>query len=237
VERRDMTIQEPKPTIQRVDAPLRQQVIEHMRRAVVTSEFKPGDRLVEKDLTERWQVSRTVIREALRQLEAEGLVTIVANRGPVVATLSRDDAAALYEVRAVLESMAAKLFVQRAEGSQVHALRVALQGVRSAFDADDPAGWLEAKDEFYSVLFVGAGNPVVQSMLKTVQARIQYLRGLSLSLAGRKRESIDELQRALVAIEARDSAAAGLAIEIHVQRAADAALAEFDAIAAVESTA
>lgn len=89
--------------VRRVAAPLREQVLELLRADILAAEFAPGQRLVESRLCERFEVSRTVIREVLRQLESEGLVALVPHRGPVVAELTRADAKALYEVRGALE--------------------------------------------------------------------------------------------------------------------------------------
>ncbi|GAC1594862.1 MAG: hypothetical protein NVS3B28_25840 [Candidatus Velthaea sp.] len=72
-----------------VAAPLRQQLTDVLRAAIADGQFKPGDRLIERDLCERTGVSRTSIREAFRALEAEGLIESIPNRGPVVARITR----------------------------------------------------------------------------------------------------------------------------------------------------
>src|SRR5687768_16541072 len=97
-----------RPRATPIAAPLRRQVIGLLRNAILTFEYEPGQRLVERDLCERFDVSRTVIREALRHLEAEGLIQIVPNRGPVVSAATPAEARDLYEVREALEPMAAR---------------------------------------------------------------------------------------------------------------------------------
>jgi DNA-binding GntR family transcriptional regulator len=82
----------PAPGIRRDAAPLRHQVLEFMRQAIISGRLAPGSRLVERELIEMMAVSRTVIREALRQLETEGLVATIANKGPVVRELSAGEA-------------------------------------------------------------------------------------------------------------------------------------------------
>src|ERR1700678_320881 len=81
---------------------LRQQVIEGLRLCISDLTFRPGDRLIERELCEMLGVSRTLIREALSQLVAEGLVQIIPHKGPIVAVMTADEARGLYEVRAVL---------------------------------------------------------------------------------------------------------------------------------------
>src|SRR5262245_9679086 len=86
--------------------PLRKQAEEGLRKAILSGQYDAGERLKERQLMESLGVSRTLLREALRQIEAEGLVTLVPNRGPVVSVLSYEDAEEIYEVRGILESQA-----------------------------------------------------------------------------------------------------------------------------------
>src|ERR1700730_10311746 len=89
--------------VERVAAPLRDQVLDGLRQAIVEQRLPPGQRLIERELVEQIGVSRTTIREVLRQLTAEGLVTTIPQKGAVVAAPSPEEAADLYEVRAALE--------------------------------------------------------------------------------------------------------------------------------------
>lgn len=248
--------------VRRVAAPLRQQVVGELRESILAARFEPGTRLVEKVLCERYEVSRTVVREALRQLEAEGLVRIVANRGPVVATLSPQEAASLYEVRGALEALAGSLFAQRATDEQCAALQQALQrvrdtvGKRGSARETGPAGTgsagtgpaeadsgstaaggepgmtelLNAKDAFYDTLVDGAHNPEIRATLRTVHARVQMLRGLSLRSSGRAphtERELAEITRA-AAVD-RDADRAWRACDRHVRAAAEVALAQLSA--------
>lgn len=212
--------------VRRVAAPLRQQVVEELRESILAARFEPGSRLVEKVLCERYEVSRTVVREALRQLEAEGLVHIVANRGPVVATLGAQEAAALYEVRGALEALAGSLFAQRATDEQCAALHRALERVRDSVDSG-MAELLRAKDAFYDTLVDGAHNPEIRTTLRTVHARVQMLRGLSLRSPGRAPHTARELEEITrAAADDRDAEAAWRACDRHVRSAAEVALAQ-----------
>ena len=83
----------PTPQMSRVAAPLRDQVSSALRQAIVERELPPGQRLVERELVDRLQVSRATVRESLRELEAEGLVTVIPQRGAVVASISLQEAA------------------------------------------------------------------------------------------------------------------------------------------------
>ena len=218
--------------ISRVAAPLRQQVVELLRRAIVNFDYSPGERLVERKLCERFDVSRTVVREALRQLESEGLVAMVANRGPVVAAVSEAEAEALLEVRAVLEALAGRLFARRATPLQCAVLKQRLAAVEEAFADGELTTVLPAKDAFYEALLDGANNEVIRTTLLTVHARVSLLRGLSLQAEGRAPQTLRELHAIVKAATDGDEDAAWAACEAHVRAAADVAFARLRAMPA-----
>jgi DNA-binding GntR family transcriptional regulator len=205
--------------VTRVAAPLRMQVVEQLREMIVSGDYGPGDRLVEAPLCEHFGVSRTVVREAIRQLESEGLVTIIANRGPVVTELSPADTQALYEVRMSLEGLAGLLFAERASQQQRDDLQTALDEVTAAFDEPGLRSRLAAKDRLYDVLIDGAANPMIRQMLRGIHARVQLLRGLSLQAPGRAEISLAELRKIVEAATAGDGDAARIACEEHVRQA------------------
>src|SRR3954451_11087538 len=110
----------------RVAAPLREQVLDVLRQAMLDFRLRPGQRLIEHELIEQIGVSRTTIREVLRELEAEGLVTTIPQKGAIVVVPSPEEAAELYEVRSALEQLVVKNFVERATDEQIAELRQGL---------------------------------------------------------------------------------------------------------------
>src|SRR6266403_1193801 len=105
--------------VRREDQSLRALTVSNLRRAIFSLHFKPGERLTEKALCELTGVSRPLMREVLRDLEAQGLIENVPHKSPIVTTLTRSDAMEIYEVRSALEPMAARLFVERAKEEQI----------------------------------------------------------------------------------------------------------------------
>ncbi len=184
----------------------------------------PGDRLIERELCERMSVSRPIVREALRELESSGLVDAIPHRGPIVARVNAQDARDIYAIRAELEGLACKDFIERAALPQHAALRRALRSVMLAYEADDPVLSLAAKERFYDVLLEGGGNAVLPPLLRRLHGRITLLRSLTLAEPGRARQSGEELQAMVEAIWERDVERAVEACRRHVMRAAATAL-------------
>lgn len=178
--------------LRRQPAPLRHQVLAGLRDAIVSGRLAAGSRITEKELTEMFGVSRTLIREALRQIEAEGLVEIIPHRGPVVRSLKRDEAEDLYRIREVLEGLAARLFAEKATPDQIGALESALREVAAASEAGDGQNALEAKTRFYDCLYAGASSDALGSMLAVVRARILQWRAVGMTHPRRARERLGE---------------------------------------------
>ena len=151
-----------------VAAPVRHQVAEVLRTAITSGRFAPGQRLVEKDLCELTGVSRASVREALRQLESEGLIETLPNRGPSVSRLSPQDAVSIYQVRGALEALAAQLFAAQASDAKVAELEAAVQVLEQAYKARDVDRIVDAKRRFYAVLHLGG----IRSPLDAVRAAI-----------------------------------------------------------------
>lgn len=207
--------------VQRVAAPVREQVLEQLRQAIVEMQLKPAQRLVERELVEQTGVSRTTIREVLRELAAEGLVTTIPHKGTVVASLSLERAAELYEVRAVLEGMAASQFAEHATDAHMARIRGALEAIEATVhhDSAGPA-MLAAKKLFYDALFDGAANRTIQEIVEGLQARVTVLRRASLAQPGRSAQTVAEVRAIVEALEARDGERAAAACVHHVSEAA-----------------
>ncbi|MBX6354835.1 MAG: GntR family transcriptional regulator [Micromonosporaceae bacterium] len=210
--------------ITRVFAPVRAQVVEAIRTEIINGGLAPGQRLVERELCEELDVSRNTLREAYRQLEAEGFITITPHKGPTVAVLTDDEARAVYEVREALECFAVRLFVERADPAMVDRLRQTVVRLREAHLSDDVSAMLKIKREFYDVLYAGAGNEVLKAQAALLQSRLYRLRARSLSREGRPERSIKEIEQVMDRIAAGDAAGASALWGEHIHHAASAAL-------------
>ena len=214
----------PQLPLKRAVAPIREQVVETLTREIIEGRFESGQRLTERELTAMLGVSRTVLRESLRQLEAEGLISLIPNKGPVVRSLTAEEAKELYRIREALEGLGARLFAERPEETSLVALEEALSKVAAAYDDGDPGAVLEAKNAFYEAINRGANSKTLSKMLSTVLAQIWRWRALGLShpqrSPNRSSESVANLRNVVDAIRAGDGNRAENAARKEVQLAA-----------------
>lgn len=216
------------PVIERTAAPLRQQVVKHIREEILNGHLIPGQRLVENVLCDTLGVSRTVIREALRQLESESLIRVLPNTGPIVTVLTEAEIRAIYVVRAALEGLAGKLFALNATPEQCKSLVKLRDRLDREYRKGDVDSREEIKADFYRQLLAGAHNDVLMESLRSIHARIAIFRRFAFVDPARIEPSISELEAIInaAAID-RDPVAAQAASEHHILLAGDLAIVEY----------
>lgn len=184
--------------------------------AIDLGEFRPGDRLVESDLAERFGVSRTPIREALQRLETQQLLTR-DGRSLIVASLDHNQLAELYVVRAELEGLAARLAAQHATDEELRVLRDMVEEDRAL--VDDPAALARANRRFHRQLHLASHNRFLVQQLDLVHQSMALMATTSLAVEGRGEVALEEHDRIVRAIEARDEADAQAALKEHISKA------------------
>lgn len=205
-------------------ATLREIALDRMRRAIISGLFEPGERLVERTLCDQLGVSRSVIREVIRHLEAEGLVEMLAKQGPIVARLNWDDARQIYDIRAALESTAVADCARVADAEVKARLAKALDKLDNISKTNAPPAILDATTEFYEIIFEASGHNIAWDIVSRLNSRISRLRVMTLSTTNRTVSGPAQIREILACIERNDPDAAAAACRSHV--AAAAAIAE-----------
>lgn len=204
--------------------PLRQQVTEILRSAISRCQFEPGGRLTERELCEMLNVSRSTVRESLRQLETEGLVRITPHKGPVITALTESEAKELYAIRTQLESYATAGFANNPDPNAVNELEEHLNGMREALEKEQFDELQKHNTKFYDTLFEGSGNKQLTVMLKQLRARNALIRGADHRRHERMRESVRGAEDVLRAVKNGDATAAAKASRLHLARASEMAI-------------
>ena len=175
--------------------------------------YKPGDRLVESELAERFGVSRTPIREALQRLETQSMLAR-DGRSLVVASLDHNQLAELYVVRSELEGLAARLAARHAAEEEIAVLAQMIEADRAL--VDDPSALARANRRFHRQIHLASHNRYLVQQLDLVYRSMALMATTSLAATGRGPQALDEHAAIVAAIRARDEQAAYDALKSHI---------------------
>ena len=206
---------------------IQRQVIDAMRRRIISGDIATDVNLSELALAEEFGVSRTPIREALKQLQTEGLVEIRPRVGTFVTTQSRREITELFEMKELLEGAAARLLAQRGRVPELDQLQENLRQADAAVARDDRARYAQLVEEFHNLLVIGADNTKLQAHYRLLMNQLAWSRliNTSLSQAGRLLQSDREHHRVLELIAAKDGDSAERVMREHVRASRQALLA------------
>ncbi|MGC1304688.1 MAG: GntR family transcriptional regulator [Caulobacteraceae bacterium] len=210
--------------LQHQAAPLRNKIISALRNAIETGLLQPGARLVERDLCGQLNVSRTSLREALRELQAEGILFQAGARGLTVGVITRDEAENVYRIRSVIEALAVEQFIERANDREIQQLVKDAEALKTAYRSGDVERMLVSKRAFYDRICTVADNAMAFDIVNRLVLRTSSLRSRSLARKPRQLQSVKEIDAIMDAIRKRDSAAAKQAAIEHVSNSARSAL-------------
>ncbi len=191
---------------------LKEVVIANIRDAIITGYFAPGEKLIEKRLTEDMGVSRTILREALSHLSAEGIVKVIPNKGPVVRSFGIHDISNLYQIRMALLGLAARQFTQTLTKIKLKNLEKKLEKIKLAHRQYDADHLIDSKNNFYACLVDGSENEDLRIIVQSLESQISLTRSLGIKhpkrSSTRSKVSIENLQAAFNMIQAGNHAEA-----------------------------
>jgi DNA-binding GntR family transcriptional regulator len=183
---------------------------------IVRGALVPGQTLDETELARRFGVSRTPVREAIRQLAASGLVETRPHRGAVVARPSHARILGMFEAMAELEALCAGLAAERMNAGERRALEAVHDALRALIQAGDPQRYHEVNEQFHATIYAGAHNAYLAEMTLATRTRVQPFRRAQFRLLGRLAKSHVEHDRVVLAILRGDRAAAVSAMRAHI---------------------
>jgi DNA-binding GntR family transcriptional regulator len=192
-------------------------------KAIDEGTYRPGSRLVESELAERFGVSRTPIREALQRLETQGLLSR-DGRSLIVASLDHDQMAQLYIVRAELEGLAARLAAQHAAAEEIRVLQEMVEADHALLD--DPSALSRANRRFHKQIHLASHNKYLVQQLDLVHRSMALMATTSLAAEGRSPVALEEHAAIVQAIADRDGDRAATALKDHLSTAFEVRLKE-----------
>ena len=201
------------------NAPMSTSLLEMMRRDILTGALRPGQKIVEQDLCRKYGVSRTPIREALKQLESDGLVETILNRGAFVIGMSEKDYEDMFELRKAYEIQAVKWAIERITEEEMEVLEETFEFMEFYTMRNDKDKMMIINMEFHHVIYEAAKNRILQKLLTSFQSFLKYSH--SATKVDRKYlQAVLEEHRAIFkAIKEKDIKEGALAMEIHINRA------------------
>lgn len=183
---------------------LREKILETIREAILKGTLKPGEKVAEPELAERFGISRTPIREAFRQLESEGYLTVIPRKGAVVAALSEQDVQEFYAVKSILEGYAAELAAKNLSAKEIEKLESINERLKQLAAEGDVKSFYRVHNEFHDLFLKAAGNSKLYELIQQLGMKFNRLRMASLSVAGRMAISVAEHDKLLEAFRNHD---------------------------------
>jgi DNA-binding GntR family transcriptional regulator len=204
--------------------PIREIIYEYLREAIVDGRLKPGERLVERDLAEKFRASRTPIREALRKLEAEEFLEYLPRRGDVVKGVNPEDIEEVYVLREMMEAMAIRRSIIYLTDSEIEDLRLVVEKTQRAHEAQSVTEVIAGLRQFDAILLNASKMKRLRGFVNSLQESLMSYRKFNLSDPDRRAQAIREHQEIFGAILSRDADRAEGLVRRHIQAARDSLL-------------
>lgn len=183
---------------------LREKILETIREAILKGSLKPGEKVAEPELAERFGISRTPIREAFRQLESEGYLTVIPRKGAVVTELSERDVEEFYAIKSILEGYAARMAAEKMSDKDIERLEAINERLHQLAEEGDVKTFFRVHNEFHDLFVQAAGNDKLLELISQLMMKFNRLRMASLSLPGRMEISVREHRKIIDAFKHHD---------------------------------
>lgn len=196
--------------------PLRDVVFNTLRKAILTGQLKPGERLMEVHLANKLGVSRTPIREAIRKLELEGLVVMIPRRGAEVAQITEKSLSDVLEVRRALDALSVELACERITDEEVAELRRACEEFEQATKGKDASVIAKADVKLHDIIVQATGNQRLQQLVNNLSEQMYRYRFVYIKDESQHNKLIEEHKEIYESILIRDKKRASAAAGLHI---------------------
>lgn len=200
---------------------LRERIVDFIKDSVVSGRLKQGERVPEQEIAESFGISRTPIREAFRQLESEGFITVTPRKGAVVSPITDKDVSEFYDIKSLLEGYAAKTACAKLTQKDIKKLEsLNVQMERSA-EKDDVKGFFRLDNQFHDTFLKACGNEKLCALIHHLVQQFERFRITALSLPGRMQDSLKQHNRIIEAFKAGDTVLVEDLVRANAERGRD----------------
>ena len=183
---------------------LRERIVDMIRTAIVKGELQPGERISEQSLAERFGISRTPIREAIRQLDSEGFLTVIPRRGAIVTPITERDIKEFYAIKGLIEGYAARIAVEHLTDSEIERMEALNEELGKFASEGKIRKMFRAHNEFHDIFVRACGNEKLHQITKNLIQQFQRFR-IVLSIFGGISQSVEQHRRIIDAFKRRDA--------------------------------
>ncbi len=197
-------------------------VFEQLKSAILSGQLKPGERLIERQLCDELEISRTPVREAIQKLKSQGLAVQIPRRGAVVSAATSKEVIDVFNIREVLEGLAGRLAAENADKRQTNELSRIVDDMSICLDNKEEERLEDLHIKFHETIYNTAGNEKLYLILVNLQEYIKAYTHVGYAFHGRREEANAEHKKIVKAIEAHDADKAEQCAKKHIKNSRDA---------------
>lgn len=199
---------------------IRDSVFSILRNAILDGKLEPGQRLVERRIAEQLKISRTPVREAIRQLQLEGLVIYIPRKGVIVSEFDKESIKEIQLIRAVLEALGCSIAAEKISDKELEHLNAIVKQMSDGSHKNDSVKLSSLNGKFHECIRKAANSPRLYGMTSTLSEYVDKFTRLTYTSASRIEEAIAEHNKIIDALSKHDSSAAHDVMKIHVEKSA-----------------
>ncbi len=200
---------------------LRERIVDSIKEAVIKGDLKPGERVPEPDIAKKFGISRTPIREAFRQLETEGFITVTPRKGAIVSPITDKDVRDFYAIKSVLEGYAAKAACSKLTEKDMQKMESLNEQMIRCAEKNDAKTFSKIDNQFHDVFLKACGNEKLGKLLHMLVQQFERFRIASISLPGRMKESVEQHVDIVDAFKKKDADLVERLVKLNAERGAE----------------
>lgn len=200
---------------------LRERIVEFIKDSVISGRLKPGERVPEQEIAENFGISRTPIREAFRQLESEGFITVTPRKGAVVSPITDKDVSEFYAIKSLLEGYAARTACSKLTHREIKRLETLNAQMEKCAEKNDVKGFFKLDHQFHDTFLKACGNDKLCALIHHLVQQFERFRITAMALPGRMNDSVKQHHEIIEAFKAGDTGLVENLVRANAERGRD----------------